>query len=218
MKTQETHSLAIVRFLLEHRGFSKDEVARMAGYSSRRMIDYVMSGHMRGLGSKAIDRLALSLDMAPGELLQKALSFQGPLYPNFDDFEFIAKMAARPRGGDGGHEADPEIVDWYCFKREFLETKGNPKTMRMFEVSGGSMAPTLNEGDMVLVDQSKAELIVGKIFVVTLDDALMVKRLGVEPGVIALKSDSGEKDILVPKELQSQLRIDGQVIWSCREY
>ena len=76
MKTQETHSKAIVNFLMEQRELGKDQIARMAGYTSRRMIDHVLSGQMRGLGNKAIERIASALEMSPAELLQKTLSLE----------------------------------------------------------------------------------------------------------------------------------------------
>jgi phage repressor protein C with HTH and peptisase S24 domain len=95
--------------------------------------------------------------------------------------------------------------------------------MRLFDVVGDSMAPTILEGDMVLVDQSETGIWTpGRIYLITLNDAFMIKRAGMRPGFFALQSDNKDKvshpDILVSVDSPEYFMIHGQVIWSCREF
>lgn len=219
MNIPDTQSALLIRYLLEQEGLSKDEVARLAGYSSRRMVDYVLADPSRGLGKRSIASLASALGLSVTALMQKALGSYNLNGPNFDDYAFVPKLEARPRGGEGGHESGGEIVDWYCFKREFLESKGDLDDMYLYEIAGGSMSPTLREGDMVMVNMSRTTPIEGKIYVVTLEDMLMVKRISVKPGFVVLSSDNpAVENIEVSREDLSRFRVDGQVVWACREF
>lgn len=53
---------------------------------------------------------------------------------------------------------------------------GDPRRLRVVHVKGDSMAPTLHDGDMVMIDISRRDPVDG-IFVLRLDDQLMVKRV-----------------------------------------
>ncbi len=59
----------------------------------------------------------------------------------------------------------------------------DPRAMTIIHVDGDSMAPTLNDGDDILVegDDAAARLRDG-IYVLRLDDVLMVKRVASAPG------------------------------------
>lgn len=138
---------------------------------------------------------------------------------SLDDFTLIPKLAARPRGGVGGLETDAEFTGWYSFKTEFLNRKGHPYAMYLFEVVGDSMEKTLFERDMILVDTSQSEPVTGKIFLVRVNDEFMVKRIEKRPGVIKLISDNKTYDpIEINSSMNDDVEIYGKMIWSCREY
>jgi phage repressor protein C with HTH and peptisase S24 domain len=144
-------------------------------------------------------------------------------FPAYDDLVFVRKMNARPRGGVGGLESDEGFNTRYTFRRDWISGKGNPDNMRLFDVVGDSMAPTIMEGDMVLVDQSEnGNWNPGRIYLITLNDAFMIKRAGMRPGFFVLQSDNKDKvshpDILVSVDAPDYFMIHGQVIWSCREF
>ena len=54
--------------------------------------------------------------------------------------------------------------------------KGNPKEMVLMYVDGESMEPEIRDGDMVLIDQSKKEVRLGRVFAVGFDDAIYLKK------------------------------------------
>ena len=92
-----------------------------------------------------------------------------------------------------------------------------PDSLSIIQVSGDSMEPTLQDGDDILVDASDAEdRLRDGIYVIRMDDALMVKRLAIAPAKkISVLSDNpgypGWDDVD-----PGSLRIIGRVIWTGR--
>lgn len=87
-------------------------------------------------------------------------------------------------GPDGGFLYEP--VDYYPFKRHWIEAKFGRRPERwkalvLVRVSGDSMEPTINAGEIVLVDTYEAERVEirsGKIYMVRMPDgAITLKRL-----------------------------------------
>lgn len=220
--TKISASRSILNYLLEKKGMSKDEIAKYAGVS-RRMIDYALdetSG--RNLGNKSIALLAERLNIHPAQLAQAA-SFQEEGLPPYDEISFVKKMNARPRGGDGGIETVDGYSSAYAFRSDWLSTKGTKNSMRLFDVVGDSMSPTIKEGDMVMIDTSKAdEWQPGRVYLVTVNDAFMLKRAGVLPGYYVLKSDNEDKesypDIQIAINSPDYFKCHGRLVWSCREF
>jgi SOS-response transcriptional repressor LexA len=82
-------------------------------------------------------------------------------------------------GGHFGFDGNPK--DYHSYPTEWLRTLGNPVEMHLLEVEGDSMIPELNEGDLVLVDIEQREPREA-IFVIKLEDLLLVKRLRLKGG------------------------------------
>ena len=73
---------------------------------------------------------------------------------------------------------------YFGFDERWLKalTASNPSDLSIVRVEGDSMAPTLNAGDDILVDLSDAaERLRDGIYVLRIDDALVVKRLALNP-------------------------------------
>lgn len=69
----------------------------------------------------------------------------------------------------------------------------DPKLLSIIRVEGDSMAPTLNDGDDILVDGADgAERLRDGVYVLRADDALMVKRVALNPagGALSVRSDN----------------------------
>jgi len=211
---------AVVLYLLRKKGMTKDEIARGAGVS-KRMVDYTVTGGPKQMGSKALDALAASLNLTRLQLVTAAMAEQSNL-PAFDEIVFVRKMHARPRGGDGGHETEPGYSLRYAFQKEWIERKGSPGSMRLFDVVGNSMAPTITDGSMVLVDEARRDWVPGKIYLITLNDAFMIKRASMKPGLFVLQSDNPDKvahpDIEVSVDSPDYFMVHGCVLWACREF
>jgi phage repressor protein C with HTH and peptisase S24 domain len=70
---------------------------------------------------------------------------------------------------------------------------GDPRRLSMIRVAGDSMAPTLSDGDEILVDSGDgASRVRDGIYVLRVEGALVVKRLAPNPsgGRISIRSDN----------------------------
>ena len=140
------------------------------------------------------------------------------------DIEFVERVKATPRAGGGGLETDGECVGLYSFHTSFIRRKGASAAtdMKIFKIDGDSMEPTLQSGDLIMINTKVKDIQSGHIYLMRLEDELMVKRLERRPGgILLIRSDN--KDYYDPMEISlSDEHVDfevfGRMVWACREY
>ncbi|GAB7078698.1 hypothetical protein JCM14635_12420 [Megalodesulfovibrio paquesii] len=91
--------------------------------------------------------------------------------------------------------------------------------MVLMDVTGDSMSPVIEDGDTVLIDESKTDVFAGRIYAVAIDDEILVKYIDKIPGKYLLRSKNSEYapiEIDLKKE-DLHFRIIGKVLWWCRE-
>jgi phage repressor protein C with HTH and peptisase S24 domain len=133
-------------------------------------------------------------------------------------YQHIPKVQARLCAGGGSFEVEEAIEEYYAFRSDWLHRKGNPLRMVLMDVMGDSMEPLIEEGDTVLIDQSKTELLAGRIYALGVDDTVMIKRIEKHPGKLVLRSANPVYEpIFLQGEEIDTVRIIGTLIWSCRE-
>lgn len=130
------------------------------------------------------------------------------------EFTPVSKIKALVSGGQGEFVYEEACEEIYSFRTDWLHRKGVVSSMRLAEVSGDSMLPTLSNGDFVLFDTSKREPRDGKIMVVGVDNHLLIKRVRISPDGIYLLSDN--RVIYEPVFARAEnTRFLGLVIWHC---
>lgn len=138
------------------------------------------------------------------------------------ELKLIPLVEARLSAGQGSLEVDGNSERSYAFRMDFLLRKGNPNAMVLMRVAGDSMQPEIMDNDVVLIDQSKKDIIPGKIFAVGFDDAIYLKRIDKQPGEVILKSVNEEAYPPIRLDMRGDMaeffRVIGKVIWSGREY
>lgn len=115
-------------------------------------------------------------------------------------------------------EADHQ-VGVLAFDRQFLRDKGaSPDQCTVIKTRGDSMAPTIPDGSLLVVDHSQREVSNGYITVIGIGDDLLVKRIRRRlDGMIDLISDNPAYAVeSIPTDRLDQLRIVGRVIYFCR--
>lgn len=133
------------------------------------------------------------------------------------DFSLIPKFEAVLSGGPGSQQLSQEIKSMYAFRTDWLKSKGPRKNLALFAVAGDSMAPTIRDGDTILVDRSQnipREALSGKIYAIGEGTLAKVKRLqwqGEELWVLSDNKTEGELDYRVQKF--SKFFVIGRVIW-----
>ena len=134
-------------------------------------------------------------------------------------YEEIPKVRARLCAGGGSFETEGLVEGYYSFRADWLNSRGNPANMVLMEVIGNSMEPEIKEGDMVLIDQSRSDVLSGGIYAVGVEDTVMVKRVEKLPGTLVLRSDNMDySPILLSGDELNNVRVIGQVLWASREY
>ena len=109
---------------------------------------------------------------------------------------------------------------YFAFDQRWLKalTASQPSKLSIVRVEGDSMAPTLNAGDDILVDiGDAAERLRDGIYVLRIDDAVVVKRLALNPTGrrVTVQSDNPAYPDWPDCSLD-QINCIGRVIWSGR--
>ena len=138
------------------------------------------------------------------------------------EIEFVERVKAVPRAGNGGLVVDGDCVGLYSFHSSFLRRKGgSAESMKIFKVDGDSMEPTLHSGDLIMVNRAMIDVQSGHIYLLRMEGELMVKRLERRPGgIILVRSDNKEYDsIEINLENENvDFEIFGKMVWLCREF
>jgi phage repressor protein C with HTH and peptisase S24 domain len=132
-------------------------------------------------------------------------------------YQLVPRSSARPSAGGGSLVESEQIVDYMAFKRDWLSRVLGitHNDIVLVEVRGDSMADTLFDGDLVLIDMRQNTLDVSAVFVIRVNDALLVKRVQHNfDGSVTIKSDNSRYDPVTKsgQELK-ELRIVGRVVW-----
>ncbi|MFV0421102.1 S24 family peptidase [Oleidesulfovibrio sp.] len=148
-----------------------------------------------------------------------------PVPPRADllgEFVFVAKADARPSAGGGSLQTGAETVERHAFRLDWLLSKTHDTTsLRLMEVMGRSMEPTLHNGDHVLVNEGDTYLIEDRVYVVRVQDEIYIKRFARTPGKLLFRGDNRElayQDIEVdPQDQACDWTVIGRVIWAGKE-
>ena len=121
----------------------------------------------------------------------------------------ILPVYGKASAGNGYINLDQEIYYFPIKKGNFSDRSF------LVEINGNSMEPTLEDGDYALVDPDNIDYVKNKIYVVTYNDESFIKRMVMDTKskIVMLKSDNPEyEDILITKDMQVYLKIEGRVI------
>lgn len=137
-----------------------------------------------------------------------------------DEYVYVAKYDVHASAGNGAVIHDESVVDHLAFKRNWItRTLGlDPKSLALIDVSGDSMSPTINDGDLILLDTRPAHVRAEGIYVINLAGALLVKRLRMRlSGVVDVVSDNERYGTeTISGEQLASLQIVGRVVWQGR--
>ncbi len=137
------------------------------------------------------------------------------------DLIMVPMVEARLSAGQGSLQTDGNSERSYAFRSDFLHRKGNPDNMVFMRVSGDSMQPEILNNDVVLLDQSKTDILPGRIYAVGFEEAIYLKRVDMLPGKVILKSANPAYppvELDIRDQQRDAFRVIGQVLWSGREY
>lgn len=139
-----------------------------------------------------------------------------------DRFCYIPLYDVKASAGGGVVVDREDVVDTLAFKKEWIRTQLNAtqQDLYLIHVEGESMEPTLRPGDLILVDHREAEKLPRDgVYVVRMDDSLLVKRLQRLPGgQVRVTSDNTAYQPFMINLTQQNNEFDivGRVVWCGR--
>jgi phage repressor protein C with HTH and peptisase S24 domain len=109
---------------------------------------------------------------------------------------------------------------YFAFQERWLKqlTSTGPSGLSIVRVDGDSMAPTLNDGDDILVDLGDClDRLRDGIYVLRIDDAVVVKRIALHPfgRSVTVQSDNPAYPDWPDCSIE-EINCIGRVIWSGR--
>lgn len=131
----------------------------------------------------------------------------------------IPRLSLGASAGPGSLDDDERPAGTVGFDRKWLRDIGvRPEAVSIIRVDGESMAPTLGDGDEIMVDRDDAtDRLRDGVYVLRLDGVLMVKRIAVGPrrGRFSILSDNPHYPDW-PDIDPALVDIIGRAVWSGR--
>jgi SOS-response transcriptional repressor LexA len=132
----------------------------------------------------------------------------------------VPRFALGASAGPGALAEDEAPQGQFAFDPAWLRALGVAQgQLSMISVSGDSMFPTLSDGDDIMVDRADAgERIRDGIYVLRMDDTLLVKRLAPNPATrrFNIKSDNPAYSDW-PDCDPASVDVIGRVVWAGRK-
>lgn len=132
----------------------------------------------------------------------------------------VGRSAVRASAGPGALPHDERTRAYFAFDERWLRklTGAATNELTLIRVEGDSMIPSLADGDDILVDQSdSADRLRDGIYVLRIEDALVVKRLALHPIThrVTVQSDNPAYSDW-PDCRVEDIHVIGRVIWASR--
>ena len=206
--------------LLTEKGVDYAQLSARIGRNPAYIQQYIKRGSPRRLGEQDRARIAAYLGVSEALLGGPALRVAAPTpRARGRDLVLVPKLAIGASAAPGASVDGEAVEGEVAFDPRWLRDLGaDPRALSIIRVEGDSMAPTLGDGDDILVDggDAAARLRDG-IYVLRMDDVLMVKRIARAPGPgrVSVISDNPHYRSWDDLPL-SAIRLVGRVIWTGR--
>jgi Peptidase S24-like len=203
---------AVLERLIAENGDDYAGLSKLVGRNSAYIQQFIKRGSPRRLPE--IERGILARYFGVDETVLGGMSAPA----SRAGLRLIPKLAVGASAGPGAINDAEALAGKIGFDEKWLRKQGlEPSKLSLIRVEGDSMAPTLNHGDDIMVDNNAASIALRDgIHVIRLDDVLMVKRLAKGPaGRLSVLSDNpaypGWPDVD-----GAAVTIIGRVVWAGR--
>lgn len=206
---------AALQRLIEERGEDYAGLSRLIGRNPAYIQQYIKRGSPRRLAEE--DRRLLARYFGVDEA---ALGGPERAAERRSGMIAVPRLAVDAAAGAGAFDGDERGKAHIAFDPAWLKrlARGAPEQLSIIRVSGDSMAPTLADGDEILVDRGdSAERLRDGIYVLRIDDALLVKRVTLNPAArtVSVRSDNPAYPGW-PNCDPAAVDIVGRVVWAGR--
>ncbi|ECB4073432.1 helix-turn-helix transcriptional regulator [Salmonella enterica subsp. enterica serovar Napoli] len=139
-----------------------------------------------------------------------------------EEFVEIPLLNVSLSAGNGSCELEESSDFALVFRRYYLKKMGvSESAAKLVRVSGQSMEPTLNDGDVVGVNTQDTAIRDGKTYAICQSNLLRVKTLIATPTSVIIRSinrDEYPDEVLDREDFQKNVRVIGRVFWSSHSW
>lgn len=203
--------------LIQERGEDYSAISRLLGRNPAYIQQFIKRGTPRRLAEEDRQRLAAYFRVPETRLGGRAGN--GPVREGtIAALVTVPRIAIGASAGPGGIAEIEERGRPIAFDEGLLRDlgAGRRSALSIIRVAGDSMEPTLRDGDDILVDRGATEIRAGCIYVLRLDDLLMVKRLFRDERGLVVRSDNPAHAEIAGFD-PATLRVIGRVLWCGRK-
>ena len=205
----------VLERLCTERGDDFAGLSRMLGRNPAYIQQFVRRGVPRRLGEEERRKLARYFGISESMLGGPAEASAGPV-----GLLSVKRHPVMVSAGPGAIVTEELGKPYFAFDERWLKqmTSSGPSNLSIVRVEGDSMTPTLNAGDDILVDLADAaDRLRDGIYVLRIDDALVVKRIALNPvgKRVTVQSDNPAYPDW-PDCTLKDINPIGRVIWSGR--
>jgi phage repressor protein C with HTH and peptisase S24 domain len=174
----ETDPRAALAALIEERGEDYAGLSRLIGRNSAYIQQYIKRGTPRRLAEQDRRRLAAYFGVE-----EWRLGGPEPLSVDRSELVRVPRLDVGASAGAGALDAQDRALGRVGFDKSWLRRLGVAAgELSLIRVEGDSMAPTLADGDEILVDRAdRAARLRDGVYVLRVDEALVVKRVALSP-------------------------------------
>lgn len=211
-------SRAALDRLLRDRGVDYAALSARIGRNPAYIQQYIKRGSPRRLADRDRARIAAFLGVSEAMLggPERRVASRGG---DGRDMVLVPRLAIGASAGAGASVDGEAVEGSIAFDPRWLRDLGaDSRALSIIRVAGDSMAPTLNDGDDILVDGADAAgRLRDGIYVLRMDDALMVKRVARAPGQGRISVISDNDHYRSWDDLpMTAVSLVGRVIWAGR--
>ena len=203
---------AALAALIDERRSDLAALSRLLGRNAAYVHQYLNRGSPKRLAEQ--DRRLLAEFFGVDEAVLGAPPRDRPV----DRLVPVGRLDLRAAAGAGAFSEGERPIAHIAFDPGWLRrvARGRPEQLALIRVAGESMAPTLDDGDDILVDRGDgAERLRDGIYVLRLEGALVVKRLALGADGVTVRSDNPAWPDLPPIP-PPELDLVGRVVWTGR--
>lgn len=210
---------AVLERLVTERRDEYANLSRLLGRNAAYVQQFIKRGVPRRLAED--DRRALAKYFGVDDVDLGGPSNDAPGRKSQDRLRLIPRLDVGASAGPGALSDNELTIAHIGFDPDWLKRLcgGALDNLSIIKVQGDSMAPTLADGDDIMVDRGDAApRLRDGIYVLRRDDALMVKRLAVNPSNkrITIRSDNAAYPTW-PDCKPASIEVIGRVVWAARK-
>lgn len=217
---QPQDARATLERLIADRGDNYADLSRLIGRNAAYIQQFIKRGTPRKLDEDDRRVLAryfgVSEDMLGGVASAAPAPVRGRGLPAVVS---VPRLALGASAGGGTLDDDERTAGVMAFDARWLRHLGvRPQRVSIIRVDGESMAPTLSDGDDIMVDHDDdADRLRDGVYVLRLDGVLMVKRIAMGPlrGRFSVLSDNAHYPDWADID-PTLVDIVGRVVWTGR--